>query len=100
MHVEMDKLEENQTFVFYRFEIEILKRITVDGKIDYENIVKAGFCKFNKISEEFELDKIKTDPCFFEWPHDCEAKYVRIELIVRKREGRGFPDRIIIQRPG
>jgi hypothetical protein len=103
MHVDLFKLEENHTFVVYRFEVEIVTNIIFDGakKPTYETITKVGFCKFNKISEEFELDLKKTDPYFLSPPHShYEVRYVRVELIIIKRKGLEFPEWTSIQKPG
>jgi hypothetical protein len=96
MYVKMLKLEDNDTFVVYRFEATVWEKVLNGEKNEVEILaVKYGYCNFNKISEHFELDKQRTDPCFFEWPHDKHVLFARIILLKLKRKGLDFPERAI-----
>ena len=47
-----------------------------------------GYCKFNKQTEEFGLDREKTDPYFTETSR--EIIKIQVNLMRRKRENLGY----------
>lgn len=60
MNIGMTKIVENDNFVWYRFNTNVYE--FKDGQPIL--VTKYGYCAFNKVTEEFELDKVKTDPYF------------------------------------
>ena len=96
----MDKIEENEFSVLYRFETDIDAGVKINerGKLRSSWETKYGYCKFNKQTEEFELDKEKTDSYFTE--KSREVIKVQCNLIRRKRENLGYPEIIDIATPG
>jgi hypothetical protein len=96
----MNKVDDGFLVVIYKFESEIIigERVNEDGKLSSLWETKYGYCKFNKQTEKFELDKEKTDPYYTE--KNREVIKVQYNLIKRKRENFGYPDRIEIIVPG
>ena len=51
MYIQLDKVQEDKVYVDYQFKVDV--------DIGLETTIweaKYGFCKFNKKTEEFELD--------------------------------------------
>jgi len=93
MYIEMLKLEETEIYVVYRFQTNIWEmQPDKDEKLREMLVTKYGVCKFNKISFGFELDKDKTDQCFFKWPYEAHVELAHMKLIRLHRAGLGFPD--------
>lgn len=90
MHILLSKDYEDQTIVNYFFETKIAGNLVVTsaGKKHYELITKIGYCSFNKRSQEFILDKNKTDGYFFK--NKREVIHVNVKLI-RLNETKQFP---------
>jgi len=100
VYIKLDKIGEDEVFVCYKFDISIQAEsyLSTSGNIRYEVKKIYGYCKFNKQTEEFELDKEKTDPYFTE--KSREVIKVHCNLISRKRETLGYPEIIDIATPG
>ncbi len=86
MHIKMNKINEDNCYVIYHFEtdIDIGDKTTIWA-------TKNGYCKFNKHTEEFELDLIETDK-YFLTKNNREIIKVMVALIRIKRENGPFPD--------
>jgi hypothetical protein len=93
MYVKMDKVKEEEAYVYYKFETDVSggKFVTASGKERNTWVTKYGFCKFNKQTEEFELDVEKTDLYFLD-KDNREAFKVKIQLMRFKRDNVEFPD--------
>ena len=96
MYIKLDKIKEDEHHVYYKFYTNVQGEsyLSKSGNLRYKLETKYGYCKFNKKTEKFELDKEKTDPYFTE---KCrEVIKVQVNLIRRKRDGLCFPDIIDI----
>ena len=82
----MKKLHEDSNFVYYEFKTSIYVGLD-PAKLE----TKYGFCKFNKKTEEFELDTNKSDPYFLA-KNNREVIKVQVKLIQIKRSNQIFPD--------
>lgn len=101
----MDKEREDISFVYYRFKTDVgvgLKtfiyyRCKPEFDVGLKTVweAKYGYCKFNKLTEEFELDIIKTDT-YFLTKDNREAIKVKVQLILCKQNNLTFPDIIDI----
>ena len=100
MYIKLDKINESDLYVSYEFEISVQGEsyFSLSGKIRYQIKKIYGYCKFNKQTEEFELDREKTDPYFTE--KSREVIKVQYSLIKRRRDNLGYPDSIEIIVPG
>ena len=100
MYIQLDKIIENIIFVRYQFNIKIQgdSYLSKSGDLRYKVKKIYGYCKFNKQTEEFELDKENTDPYFMETKR--EIIHIHANLIRRKRENLGYPDIIDIATGG
>ena len=85
MYVELKKTKEDTIFVSYSFETYVY----VESKDKAET--KYGLCKFNKLTEEFQLDEKQTDYYFIEGI-GRETLFIKYRLIKIKREGGIFLD--------
>ena len=92
MNIGMNKISEDEIWVCYEFRTSVVVGRTLNekGKLRAKFEDKYGYCKFNKITEEFVLDKKKTDPYFFNRMHK-EVIAVHVKLRKLKRENLGFP---------
>ena len=96
MYIDMKKIQEDTTFVYYRLEEGVYEeqyKNKEQKKPTYKRVIKYGYCKFNKKTEEFELDQEKTDQHFFEKGKDI-VKVARLLLLSYKRKNLDFPDEI------
>ncbi len=93
MYILLTKIEENHEWVYYEFNADVLtgSYLTPQGKLRGNVENKNGFCKLNKLTEEFKLDPEKTDP-FFLTDKRREVTMVYVHLRARKRKNLGFPD--------
>lgn len=96
MYVELVKLAENETFVSYRFESDIPDGTYINKheKLSGLSKVAYGYCTFNKITEEFELDSQKSHSYFIN--NKRETFYTHVKLIRTKRESSSYPAVIVI----
>ena len=83
----MIKINENMPYVYYTFTTNLWKKINDK----YELVTKYGYCKFNKQTEEFDLDVEKTDPYFINNTREVPA--ARSKLVRIKRAHEKFTDR-------
>lgn len=100
MHVVMRKLQDDQNFVHYRFESDIWEPTgTFDqrGRPIQNSKEIYGYCKFNKKTGEFILDKEKTDEYFLKRPYD-EITWVHLKLRRFMRENKEYPESYTIAR--
>lgn len=94
----MHKLNENKETVSYKFETSIADGYYLSKSRNLRRTIKYvyGYCEFNKTTEQFVVDKDKTDPHFFENPYyeglNYEAFKVWMKLVNQKRDNAGFPD--------
>lgn len=90
MHIILSKDYEDQTIVNYFFETKIAGDLVVTstGKKRYELIKKIGYCSFNKSSQEFILDKNKTDEYFFQSEREAIKVFVKL---IKFNELKEFP---------
>lgn len=97
MNIEIKKLKEDDTFVYYRFStkqaVGPYKTTTGKDRIKLEEV--CGYCKFNKKNEEFELDQEKTDSYFLE-NDNWETKKIFLWLLANKRNNTPYPETMYI----
>ncbi len=95
MYIDMKKIQEDTTFVYYRLEEGVYEEQykNKEQKPTCKHVIKYGYCKFNKKTEEFELDQEKTDQHFFEKGKEI-VKVARLLLLYYKKRNLDFPDRI------
>ncbi len=87
MHIKLNKIKDNNTIISYQFSI---KEWLVDTDInDYALKTLYGYCLFNKETEEFELDKEKTDPYFLENTH---ASILVMGKLMKCNKEKNFPN--------
>lgn len=91
----MDKINEDELYVYYKFYTKVQGEsyLSKSGNLRYRLETKYGYCKFNKETEEFELDKEKTDPYFTENSH---AKILIMGKLMKCNKEKKFPDIIDI----
>ncbi|MGC2310067.1 MAG: hypothetical protein WA432_00395 [Candidatus Babeliaceae bacterium] len=96
MYISMEKVQEKDNFVFYKFFINVPGEEFINkyGRPDQKMKSIYGYCSFNKNTEEFILDTEKSDPYFTERSREVMACYGK--LIKRKRDNEGFPPVITI----
>ena len=96
MYFIMYKLYEDEILVKYKIETRIYTNIFINekGKPDSQLKTIYAYCTFNKKTEEFNLDKILTDPYFLK--DSREIIKARLQLIKRVRENNFFDDIIEI----
>ena len=91
MYIQLNKENENDACVFYKFDISVQGEsyFSQSGKIRYQIKKIYGYCKFNKRTEEFELDKEKTDPYFLENSH---TSILVMGKLMKCNKEANFPD--------
>jgi hypothetical protein len=96
LYILAQKLTENAQWVFYQFEIGINGEIFINekGKLKQKTIMIYGYCSFNKITEDFILDKEKSHPYFTD--QGRETIKIQVALIRIKRENAEYPNIDII----
>ncbi len=93
----MKKIQEDTTFVYYRLEEGVYEeqyKNKEQKKPTYKRVIKYGYCKFNKKTEEFELDPEKTDQHFFGEKGEYIVEVARLLLLYYKKRNLDFPDEI------
>jgi hypothetical protein len=96
LYILAQKLTENSQWVFYQFEIDINGEIFINekGKLKQETIIIYGYCSFNKVTEDFILDKERSHPYFTD--EGREVIKFHVALIRKKRENAAYPPKIEI----
>lgn len=87
MYIQLNKIKENNKIVFYQFSIKEW-RLETDIN-EYALKTLYGYCLFHKETEEFELDKEKTDPYFLENTH---ASILVMGKLMKSNKEKIFPD--------
>ena len=92
MHVKAVKIKEDGIFVYYTFRANITSGTYITDRGKSRNKLEDvwGFCRFNKLTEEFELDKQKSHSYFTDgcW----ETIKVMTRLVYFKRNNQPFPE--------
>ena len=93
MYIKIDKISEDKEWVHYKFctAVDVGEFLNEKGKLRTKFEDKYGYCKLNKLTEEFKLDPEKTAP-FFLTDKRREVTMVYVHLLARKRKNLGFPD--------
>ncbi len=90
MYIKMNKITENEKSVCYQIEIDVWEEQYKEGKITYKDVIKYGYCTFNKETEKLELNKEKTDPYWLDRNNELAAVYAKLRR--QKRDSSDYPD--------
>ena len=90
-------MKEDREWVYYKFNANVLVGTYYNKKGELRGEVenKDGYCKLNKLTEDFVLDSEKTD-LFFLSGKSREVTMVHVHLIRYKRNNLDFPEFIEI----
>lgn len=91
----MTKIKEDETFIYYKFETSVIVDTfrTEKGRLRNKTEIKYGYCKFNKKTEDFELDQEKTYSYFLQESNPI-AEIAQVLLLYYKIRNLDFPDKI------
>ena len=93
----MDKIGEDEIWISYKFytTVAVGEAFNKKGKLRTQFEDKYGYCKFNKITEEFELILDKTDP-YYLIKKRREVLLVYARLVRQQRDYLVFPETLDI----
>lgn len=93
----MKKLYEDDLYVQYEIETQVYGDIFINtkGRPETHLKIRYAYCIYNKKTEEFTVDIVKTDP-YFLTPNSREIIKAKVQLIKRSRESKPFENMIEI----